>query len=259
MSKIIPKIATICACTACAEMTYRAYSPFIEDTCVRKLLRHVCFAMRATSSARLNPPVRFKGHLHVGEAILEIVSKLSLRCSWSFRQSSEMLPSSQHRVARLLGIHSQAQLGQFSHLGVGQHPASCFCNGLQASNLKFIAVPTLSGGEEVCKCTFPAQTLGMKSRHGALCFSSNVTSVTVLTRYICSMSLMHDGVTVDNMWRTPGRTLIRGVQSKLLCAPLTLSSLIQCKPRASKSKANSSNHGTIAATQPCLRTRWSLL
>ena len=39
----------------------------------------------------------------------------------------------------------------------------------------------------------------------------------------------HDGVTVDNMWRTPGRTLIRGVQSKLLCAPLTLSSLIQCK------------------------------
>jgi hypothetical protein len=163
------------------------------------------------------------------------------------------------RVARLLGIHSQAQLGQFSHLGVGQHPASCFCNGLQASNLKFIAVPALSGGEEVCKCTFPAQTLGMKSRHGALCFSSNVTSVTVLTRYSCSMSLMHDGVTVDNMWRTPGRTLIRGVQSKLLCTPLTLSSLIQCKPRASKSKANSSNHGTIAATQPCLRTRWSLL
>ena len=64
---------------ASAEITYRAYSPFIEDTCAQT--KNYAFIVSQFLSApchRLNPLVGFKGHFDVEETIAEIVSRLAL-------------------------------------------------------------------------------------------------------------------------------------------------------------------------------------
>ena len=66
---------------ASAEITYRACSPFIEDTCAqtKNSAWTPVSPFLSTPCPRLNPLVGFKGHFDVGETIAEIVSRLALQ------------------------------------------------------------------------------------------------------------------------------------------------------------------------------------